>query len=154
MSIYFCNNNNNSSVETSNNNYNKYEYSKLDASSNEESSVLIDLNTLNTDENNINSNENNNNNNNKSASTSYSINITKNISKTFQFFHINGPVTTRQVKLIVVPFGIRLLITSLIWDHYVNNYQVLLQNYSDNMAHRVSFIILPIQDPHKTIYFD
>ena len=118
MSIYFCNNNN-----TSDNNY---EYSKLDNT--EEPSVLIDLNTLNTDENN-NSIDNN---------KSYSINITKNISKTFSFFHMNGPVTAKQVKLIVVPFGIRLLITSLIWDHYVNNYQLLLQNYTDNMLHRVS----------------
>jgi hypothetical protein len=116
MSIYLCNNNNN-------------EYSKLDTT--EEQSVSIDLNTLNTDENN---NSLDNKNSNSNGGTSYSINITKNISK---FFHINGPVTTKQVKLIVVPFGIRLLITSLIWDHYVNNYQLLLQNYTDNMLHRV-----------------
>jgi hypothetical protein len=83
----------------------------------EEPSVLINLNDKNyIDENN---------NEIKSTTTNNS------------FFHFNGPVSTRQVKFIVIPFGIRLLLTGLIWDHFVNNYQLLLQNYTDNILHRV-----------------
>ena len=135
MSIYFCNNNYSnksaSTSETENNSYSNYEYSKLDTS---DQTVFIDLNSCNSDENNNIVNNNNNNNNETKPVTSFSINISKNISKLFQ---VNGPVTVRQVKLIVIPFGIRLLLTGLIWDHYVNNYQFLLQNYTDNIVHRV-----------------
>lgn len=41
-------------------------------------------------------------------------------------------VSSFQVKLIVVSFGIRLLFTGLIWDHFVHKYHDLLMVFSDN----------------------
>lgn len=45
--------------------------------------------------------------------------------------------SSRQVKFIVVSFGIRLLVTAIIWDHFVHKYQDLLMNLSDNELKRV-----------------
>ena len=41
-------------------------------------------------------------------------------------------ISSFQVKLIVVSFGIRLLFTGLIWDHFVHKYHDLLMVFSDN----------------------
>ena len=40
--------------------------------------------------------------------------------------------SSREVKLIVFWFGIRLLCTGLIWDHYVHKYHDLLMVFSNN----------------------
>jgi hypothetical protein len=49
-------------------------------------------------------------------------------------------LSSRQVKLIVISFGLRLLFTGLIWDHFVHKYHDLLMNFSDNPNIRVSYL--------------
>ena len=46
--------------------------------------------------------------------------------------------TSRQVKLVVLSFGLRILFTGAIWDHYVHKYHVLLMVFSNNPTQRVS----------------
>jgi hypothetical protein len=46
-------------------------------------------------------------------------------------------VPLRQVKIIVVSFGIRLLFSGLLWDHYVHKYHDLLMEFSTNPTQRV-----------------
>ena len=45
--------------------------------------------------------------------------------------------TSRQVKLVVFSFGLRILLTGAIWDHYVHKYHVLLMIFSNNPTQRV-----------------
>ena len=45
--------------------------------------------------------------------------------------------TSRQAKLVVISFGIRVFLTSALWDHYVHKYHVLLMVFSDNPTQRV-----------------
>lgn len=40
--------------------------------------------------------------------------------------------TSKEVKFIVVSFGLRILLTGGIWDHYVHKYHDLLMNFSPN----------------------
>lgn len=49
---------------------------------------------------------------------------------------LNRHVTSRQVKLIVISFGLRLLCTGLIWDHFVHKYHDLLMVLSNNPTKR------------------
>lgn len=51
---------------------------------------------------------------------------------------ISRHFTTREVKLIVFWFGIRLLCTGLIWDHFVHKYHDLLMVFSSNPIKRVN----------------
>lgn len=46
-------------------------------------------------------------------------------------------ISSRQVKIIIVSFGIRLLVTSLLWDSFVHKYHDLLMIYSDDPIKRV-----------------
>ena len=48
-------------------------------------------------------------------------------------------VSSRQVKLIVISFGIRILCTGLLWDHFVHKYHDLLMVTSSNPTQRVIF---------------
>jgi hypothetical protein len=45
--------------------------------------------------------------------------------------------SSRRVKLIVISFGLRLLFTGLLWDHFVHKYHDLLMVFSDNSNQRV-----------------
>lgn len=45
-------------------------------------------------------------------------------------------VSSRRVKLIVISFGMRLLFTGLLWDHFVHKYHDLLMVFSDNPNQR------------------
>ncbi len=47
-------------------------------------------------------------------------------------------VSSRQVKLVVVSFGIRIACTGLLWDHFVHKYHDLLMVYSNNPTQRVN----------------
>jgi hypothetical protein len=58
-----------------------------------------------------------------------------NLSESYNYLN----VSLRQVKMIVVPFGIRILVTALLWDHFVIKYHNLLEVYSDNPAQIVTF---------------
>ena len=49
--------------------------------------------------------------------------------------------TSREVKIVVISFGIRVLFTGLIWDHYVHKYHDLLMVFSNNPNKRVNFKI-------------
>ena len=51
-------------------------------------------------------------------------------------------VSKRYVKLMMWPFGIRLLCTAFMWDHFVNKYHSLLEVYSDNPAQIVILYII------------
>ena len=57
-----------------------------------------------------------------------------NLSESYNYLN----VSLRQVKMIIVPFGIRILCTAFLWDHFVNKYHDLLEVYSDNPAQIVS----------------
>ena len=48
-----------------------------------------------------------------------------------------GLVSSRQIKIIVASFGIRLLFTALIWDHFVHKYHDALMVWSNNPEQRV-----------------
>ena len=50
----------------------------------------------------------------------------------------SGHVSSRQIKIIVASFGIRLLFTALIWDHFVHKYHDALMVWSNNPEQRVS----------------
>jgi hypothetical protein len=83
------------------------------------------------------------------ANDSYMINM--NNSHMHEVYSLNdatqnnyGHVSSRQVKLVVVSFGIRLLFTALIWDHYVHKYHDLLMEFSNNPTQRVSFFTILI----------
>ncbi len=47
-------------------------------------------------------------------------------------------LASREIKIIIVSFGMRLIFTSAAWDHFVNKYQSLLHIYSNNIVQRVS----------------
>lgn len=44
--------------------------------------------------------------------------------------------TSRQVKIIVISFGLRILITGFLWDKYVHKYHDMLEVFSDNLTQR------------------
>ena len=48
----------------------------------------------------------------------------------------NRHVTSRQVKLVVISYGIRLAFTGLLWDHFVHKYHDLLMEFSMNPNQR------------------
>jgi hypothetical protein len=50
-------------------------------------------------------------------------------------------VSSRRVKLIVISFGLRLLFTGILWDHFVHKYHDLLMNFSNNPNQRVYIIL-------------
>ncbi len=50
---------------------------------------------------------------------------------------LNRHFSSREVKILVFYFGIRLLFTGLIWDHYVHKYHDLLMVFSNNPTQRV-----------------
>ena len=52
----------------------------------------------------------------------------------------NRHFTSREVKIIVFLFGIRLLFTGLVWDHFVHKYHDLLMVFSNNPIKRVIII--------------
>lgn len=81
-----------------------------------------------------------------SSLSTYSMNITNNNNNNnnssgggglHSYFSLSSHVTSRQIKLVVIPFGVRILLTALIWDHFVGSYQALLQNYTASVIHRV-----------------
>ncbi len=54
----------------------------------------------------------------------------------------NRHYSTREIKFIVFYFGIRILITSIIWNHFVHKYHDLLMVFSNNPIKRVYFIYI------------
>ena len=49
----------------------------------------------------------------------------------------NRHYSTREIKYIIFYFGIRILFTSLIWNHFVHKYHDLLMVFSNNPIKRV-----------------
>lgn len=45
-------------------------------------------------------------------------------------------VSSRQVQLIVIGFGLRILATGGLWDNFTHKYHDLLENYSNDPAQR------------------
>jgi hypothetical protein len=66
----------------------------------------------------------------------------KNDDNTRKHTHRRTLLTSRQIKLIIVSFGMRLIFTSASWDYFVNKYQNLLHNYSNNIVQRVCQILI------------
>lgn len=58
---------------------------------------------------------------------------------------LNRHFSSREVKILVFYFGIRLLFTGLIWDHYVHKYHDLLMVFSNNPTQRVISCFLNFQ---------
>jgi hypothetical protein len=59
--------------------------------------------------------------------------------------------TSRQVKLIIAAFALRLLFTGLIWDHFVHKYHDLLMVLSSNPRQRVRHQYITLKHISKSL---
>lgn len=62
--------------------------------------------------------------------------FTAHMSEENEYTGEGGHVSSRQIKIIVASFGIRLLFTALIWDHFVHKYHDALMVWSNNPEQR------------------
>lgn len=130
----------NSNNECNNTNYSKYEYHRIDKNSNGIDNTFIQMDELN---NNSDETEPNKLLIDRKSPTSIAATAAFSSSST----NLNGNnrhYSTREINFIVFYFGIRILITSIIWNHFVHKYHDLLMVFSNNPIKRVFlFYILP-----------
>jgi hypothetical protein len=128
----------NSNNECNNTNYSKYEYHRIDKNSNGIDNTFIQMDELN---NNSDETEPNKLLIDRKSPTSIAATVAFSSSIT----NLNGNnrhYSTREIKFIVFYFGIRILITSIIWNHFVHKYHDLLMVFSNNPIKRVYFIYI------------
>lgn len=57
-------------------------------------------------------------------------------STTDQAYSSRNSYSHREVKIIILSFGMRVLVTGFLWDHFVHKYHALLMVYSENPTQR------------------
>jgi len=123
-------NNTNHNRSDLNNNNHSYKYSKLDENHNENQSEdtfpMIKVND-DSDSQNIQFKANKVS---ESVKEAFASHTETNQASNSRYF------TSKQVKLIVVSFGFRILITGFLWDKYVHKYHDLLMHFSENPTQR------------------
>ena len=123
-----------------NNNHSNYNYHQLSNKCDDKSNECLEMATYDDD------NERSLNNRHPSNEKNFGKNMEHQVSINAAAFatHMNeehdyegGHVSSRQIKIIVASFGIRLLCTALIWDHFVHKYHDALMVWSNNPEQRV-----------------